>query len=106
MDLGLTKTIFHALLESDLPPEEKRHSRLWQEGQVVLAAGSETTAHTLTIIHFFVLYDPEIRKKLTAELERALPNKFDIPELSVVEQLPYLVSAALDFKCGQTDFAS
>lgn len=58
---------------------------------MVLAAGSETTAHTLTIIHFFVLYDPEIRKKLTAELEDAMPNKFAMPELSVVEQLPYLV---------------
>ena len=28
---GLDTTIFHTLLESDLPPEEKSSWRLWQE---------------------------------------------------------------------------
>ena len=51
IDLGLQRTIFNELLESDLPPEEKLHSRLWQEGLVV-GAGSDTTAFTLTVIHF------------------------------------------------------
>lgn len=36
---GPQRTIFHDLLESDLPPEEKSLERLWQEGQVVVGAG-------------------------------------------------------------------
>jgi hypothetical protein len=29
--LGLEKTIFHEILESDLPPDEKSFELLWQE---------------------------------------------------------------------------
>lgn len=37
-------TIFHYILESNLPPEEKKLDRLWQEGQTIIGAGTETTA--------------------------------------------------------------
>lgn len=90
--LGLDKTIFHALLESNLPAEEKKHWRLWQEGQVLIGAGADTTANALTITHFHVLNNPEVYRSLKIELEMALPNKYDQFELRVVDQLPYLVS--------------
>ncbi len=93
MDLGLEKTIFNELLESNLPPEEKIHSRLWQEGLVVVGAGSDTTAFTLTVIHFWLLKKPELLKKLKAELETAMPDKFERPQLSAIEKLPYMVRA-------------
>jgi len=89
--LGLDKTIFHALLESDLPPEEKLHSRLWQEGQVVIGAGADTTSNTLTVIHFHLLDNLDVLEKLKKELKDAMPDKFKPAELSVVEKLPYLV---------------
>jgi cytochrome P450 len=92
LELGLDKTIFHALLESNLPSEEKRHSRLWQEGQVVIGAGADTTSNTLTVIHFYLLDNATLLEKLRKELEEAMPNKFELPKLSVVEKLPYLVS--------------
>jgi len=38
------------------------------------------------------LDNPDILKKLQAELREALPNKYDPVELRVAEQLPYLVS--------------
>ena len=91
-ELGLDKTIFHALLDSNLPPEEKLHSRLWQEGQVVIGAGADTTSNALTVIHFHLLDNADILEKLRKELEDAMPNKFKTAELSVVEKLPYLVS--------------
>lgn len=37
-------TIFHELLQGDLPEEEKELDRLWAEGQLVVGAGTETTA--------------------------------------------------------------
>jgi cytochrome P450 len=61
-------TIFHAVLESSLPPEEKKLSRLWQEGQTVIGAGTETTAWALSVITFHILSNPAIRQKLLSEL--------------------------------------
>ncbi|KAI9705095.1 MAG: hypothetical protein M1836_006878 [Candelina mexicana] len=61
-------TIFHELLnDKDLPPQEKTISRLSDEGQVVVFAGSETTAHTLSAIHFHLLDNP-------SKLERRRKN--------------------------------
>jgi cytochrome P450 len=92
LELGLDKTIFHALLESDIPAEEKLHSRLWQEAQVVIGAGADTIANTLNITHFHILDNPDVHKKLQAELEKALPGRYEPVELRAVEKLPYLVS--------------
>lgn len=36
------KTIFHALLAGNLPPEDKTALRLSQEGQLIVGAGTET----------------------------------------------------------------
>jgi cytochrome P450 len=91
-DLGIDRTIFQALLEADIPPEDKKHSRLSQEAKVVIGAGADTTAHALAMTQFHILDNPDIHKKLQAELEGALPNKYDPVELRIVEQLPYLVS--------------
>lgn len=41
---NLDATIFHELLEADLPDREKSTARLWQEGQIIIGAGTETTA--------------------------------------------------------------
>jgi len=46
----------------------------------------------LTVIHFHLLDNPDILEKLRKELEDAIPDKFEAVKLSVVEQLPYLVS--------------
>jgi hypothetical protein len=95
LDLGMDKPIFHALLESDLPSEEKLHSRIWQEGQIIIGAGAETTAQTLTTTHFHILDNPDVLKKLRAELEVAMPDQLAPAKLAVVEHLPYLVTRIL-----------
>lgn len=43
-------TIFHELLQSDLPPQEKEVQRLRDEAQTILGAGLETAAWALTIV--------------------------------------------------------
>jgi cytochrome P450 len=96
--MGLDKTIFHALLESDLPPQEKLHSRLWQEGQVVIGAGADTVSITLTIIHFHLLDNVDVLEKLRKELEDAMPDRFEPAKLGVVEKLPYLVRCVIIMK--------
>lgn len=84
------QTIFHEILASDLPPEEKMVHRLMQEGQVIIGAGTETTAWTLSVITYYVLANPEINKRLKAELRGLVEQYGAIPSLTRLEQLPYL----------------
>ena len=86
-------TIFHGLLDDKgLPPHEKTVSRLADEGQTVVFAGSETTANTVTAIHFHLLDNFSKLKVLKKELEEAIPNPRIHPTWQKLEQLPYLVS--------------
>ncbi|KAL3485049.1 cytochrome P450 [Aspergillus germanicus] len=43
------QSIFNALLDPSLPPQERTVDRLTEEGMIVLGAGAETTANTLTL---------------------------------------------------------
>lgn len=82
-------SIFQALLDSDLPPEEKSAARLIDEGQSVVGAGSETTANTLTIIIFYLLENKNLLHRLREELASI---SLDVtPLLPKLEKLPFLV---------------
>lgn len=86
------KTIFDALNNPDLlPPEERTLDRLQDEGQILLAAGSETTAKTLTVIAFHLLNNPVVLTRLQAELQTVLPTPSSTASWTELEQLPYLV---------------
>lgn len=80
-------TIFHHILESDLSPQEKELSRLAQEGQTIVGAGTETTAWTMSVITYYVLSNPQIKERLLHELKGAMiTGKTTCNQL---EQLPY-----------------
>jgi len=85
-------TIFHTVLESSLPPEEKQLSRLWQEGQTVIGAGTETTAWALSVTTFHILSNPAIRRALLAELTPLFTSTTPGPSFAQLEQLPYLAA--------------
>ena len=86
-------TIFQAMLDSDLPPEEKAADRLQDEGQTLIGAGSETTAKALSFITFYLLRDKSLLQRLREELATvpAEPEP-DGPLLPQLEKLPFLVS--------------
>jgi cytochrome P450 len=84
------ETLFDNVLSSNLPPQEKSEARLAQDMQVFVSAGAETTAKAISYILFYLHNEPELLKKLKAELE-PLGND---PKLIELEQLPYLVSLA------------
>lgn len=84
-------TIFQALLDSDLPKEEKTAARLQDEGQTLVGAGSETTAKSLSIITFYLLQDKKKLQRLREELRNAMPISKGQPLLTALEQLPFLV---------------
>lgn len=83
-------TLFHALLDSKLPPEEKTADRLSQEVFTVISAGGETTAKNLTTLTFHLLNNPDKLQKLREELNRLDPDR--TASLVEYETMPYLVS--------------
>ena len=53
-------------------------------------AGTDTTAHTLTITTYNILKEPRILMKLQAELREAIPRKDSWVPCAELENLPYL----------------
>jgi cytochrome P450 len=74
------------LSNPNLPPAEKSLQRLEQEGALLVLAGTESPARTLTIIFFHLLSNPSLLATLHAELA-TVPNEASWIEL---EKLPYL----------------
>ncbi|CZT10519.1 related to cytochrome P450 CYP3/CYP5/CYP6/CYP9 subfamilies [Rhynchosporium agropyri] len=89
-DPVLPRTVFHTLLDSDLPADEISKDRMAQEAQVIIGAGADTTAHALSTITFFLLSSPEKLEKLQKELKEAFPDRDTSMKLTDVEKLPYL----------------
>lgn len=85
------RTIFHDLLENpSLPPEDKTVDRLWQEAQLLLSAGTVTTATAIGSALVYLLLDPERMKILLEELEAAMPDVTQPKKEAELERLPYL----------------
>lgn len=84
------RTIFHEILNSKLSDYDKSSDRLWQEGEVVVAAGTITTAWALGVSTYFTLALPDILSRLKAELEAAIPDPSQPLSLAALERLPFL----------------
>lgn len=85
------KTIFYELLNSDsLPPEEKSFHRIYADVNNVVAAGTETTAHTMRVITYHLCQNPDMLQKLRAELKSVDLSSKNTRKLIELERLPYL----------------
>lgn len=73
---------------------------LQDEAQVMMFAGSDTVAHTLTTGLFHVLDNPAVHEKLFAELAQAWPDLAVAPGYEELEKLPYLVLLPSPRCCG------
>ena len=87
-------TIFDTALN---PDREKGYIKptideLSADGLLLLQAGTDTTAHVLTMAAYNVLREPKILRKLQAELRQAMPTKNSWVEYAELEKLPYLRS--------------
>lgn len=83
-------TIFHALLDSDLPAEEITTRRLTHEAVTVVTAGSTTTSVHLSRTTFELLSNPSKLETLRNELSAAEKEHGSPLTLPHLEQLPYL----------------
>jgi cytochrome P450 len=83
-------TIFHELLNSKLPENEKSVIRLSDEAQVLMMAGTLTTAWVLEVSTFYLIRKPELLRRLKEELQREIPDPDAVVPLAVLEQLTFL----------------
>lgn len=88
-------TIFHEILSSKLPPEDKTQKRLAEEAQIVVGGGVETTAFALSIAAFHIINTPEIYERLHRELVQAFPNRTTL-DLHSLEQMPFLKACIME----------
>jgi cytochrome P450 len=89
----MTPTIFDGMLtNANLPESGKSTPRLLDEAIVLIGAGTETTANTLATLTYHILANPDIVRKLKAELAEAIPDVEALPESTRVEALPYLTA--------------
>ncbi|KAI5920286.1 cytochrome P450 [Camillea tinctor] len=89
-------TVFHDILASHLPQQDKSLERLTQEAMLVIGAGIETTTWTLTVATFHILFNPTINQHLKAELKNAMPDPDQILPWDELEKLPYLKAVVME----------
>jgi cytochrome P450 len=82
------QTIFDALMDPQIPAEEKTLLRLKDESTLILGAGLDTTSRFLTCAVCYMCSFPHVLAKLRAEL-KIFGNMQ--PTLTQLEALPYLV---------------
>ena len=83
--------LFHWIINSDMPESELADERLAKEAQVILSAGSTSTARTLSHITYYILANPHMRSRLQEELSEIMvgwPDK--VPSWVDLEGVPYL----------------
>ena len=90
---SLKETMFTSLADPTLTSEERTLTRLEDEGFLFLGAAIETTAYALSVTLLHLLDNPEILFQLYDELKTVIPEPSTRPPLSVLENLPLLVSA-------------
>lgn len=93
-------TIFDDILDSKLPEHELATERLWKEAQVIVIAGTETTAWTLSVITYYLLENPATLQRLRKVLDEAIPDPAVPVAIRELEQIPFLVRGMTDLSHG------
>ncbi|KIW48345.1 hypothetical protein, variant 1 [Exophiala oligosperma] len=87
------RTILHELAASPtLPPREKSLVRLKDEMNMVIGAGGETTAQTLTRTCYHLVTTPDVLARLKRELTTTLKDPDKIPSIDLLQNLRYLTA--------------
>lgn len=89
-------TIFHSLINNDLPQQEKELQRIVEEAVLIVGAGQLTTADVLSVIFYQLIKNPEKLQMLRHELDEAIPDPNNLPHYQQLEQLPYLTAVILE----------
>ena len=88
---GDQTSLFRYIVNSDMPESERSDNRLASEAQVLLGAGTVTTARMLGYISYYILADPAIRTRLHKELQEPMFRYPEVvPTWAELEKVPFL----------------
>lgn len=90
-DSEARSNIFDSLSHPSVPSRERTLSRMQDEGLILLAAGTETTARALAVCAFHLAANKTLMQKLRSELKDVMPSPDSRPSWAQLERLPYLV---------------
>jgi cytochrome P450 len=86
------KAIYPAILENEkIPEEEKEFSRLTDDANFLVLAGTDAPGRALVMTLYYVLRDPEVHERIRAELSNCWADASMELGLTALEQLPYFV---------------
>ncbi|OJZ89330.1 hypothetical protein ASPFODRAFT_58058 [Aspergillus luchuensis CBS 106.47] len=85
--------VYPAILENDrVPEDEKRFSRLADDANLLVLTGTDAPGRALVMTLYFILRDPEVHRKLHAELCASWPDASMDLGLIALEKLPYFTA--------------
>jgi cytochrome P450 len=86
------RTIYHGILNSKLPDEEKSLERLAEEAQITIGAGTLATAWVMSVGMYHLLAPGSVSmfNALRKELKEAIPDPNEPLDWNKLEKLPYL----------------
>ena len=87
---GSRMTIFGAMNKEEILAVERSIDRLTDEAQILIAAGTETTARVLVVLTYYLCLHPDVLLRLRKELAKL---GTDQPNWTDLESVPYLVRA-------------
>nr|L0N063.1 RecName: Full=Fusicoccadiene C-8 hydroxylase; AltName: Full=Cytochrome P450 monooxygenase PaP450-2; AltName: Full=Fusicoccin A biosynthetic gene clusters protein 5 [Diaporthe amygdali]BAM71030.1 fusicoccadiene C-8 hydroxylase [Diaporthe amygdali] len=100
------ETLFDHIVNSDLPEAELSVERLASEAQVVMGAGTVTTARTMDFLAVRILLNDSVCQRLRDELREPMKDFPErIPSYAELEKLPWLqacIKEALRLSPGLT----
>jgi cytochrome P450 len=84
-------SLFSQLVNSGMPESELSVERLASEAQVILGAGTITTARSMDHLVVYILRNRRIHKRLREELKEVMADFPEtVPSWQTLEKLPYL----------------
>lgn len=81
------------LKDEKIPVTERQFPRLIDDAKFLMEAGVDAPSQVLAITTFYILNEAPVYRKLQEELANAMPDPMQVPSLSLLERLPYLVAA-------------
>ena len=103
---GQEPSILDAIISStELHERDKAPDRVYEEARNTIGAGTETTGVSLSVLTYRVLPNPNVHRRLQAELHEAASISKSLLDIRVLGQLPYLqacINKALRIACPVT----
>jgi cytochrome P450 len=81
-------TIFTEIQREKLPPRDKSSKSIYENAQMLIGAGFETTGFALSVATYHVFSNTSLYHQLKAELRPVFSQPGGIPSLTELEKLP------------------